>query len=586
MKASDIREIVLVLREALNVPRILLGELAYMRNRDDSNATILLGGFLLFFSFLVIPRIMVLGYYIRVVRHVSRDETEPPTFSGLTELFVLGIKASVIWAGYLSIPVVAYLITVERNLDPWEIPNQLLKVFGPGFVSIEQLQSMELAPTAVTLLIVIYLLPASLVLFAKTGTVRSAMNPLVLRSVVQQPKYVPYGVTFLALWTTTKVLAYLPAFIPDGLGWTLLGMGYLVVEVFVGFYLMATAYAVVGRSWPRLTGMENLAVSEIDATESRSEGIGSDTVSSGFSGSPSFVPAWIRSDPDAWKRVVLGGVLVNLPLAIPFGVVIAGYLMSVTRTTDGAVARLPRIGWSIGSVIDGVKGYVIWTAYLLGPVVVLDYVFALDETILVDRGIEWGSIDWLLFGGGLPGGFIEYFLVMIGAVGIVYGLILGIHVVPAVFGSVPGVLTDTPAPIAIGFYLVGTYVGLAAFAHVAHTRSLRSGGALSSLLPVLRSPKYAACWFRVMGLTLLGWVPLAVVNHLTISTGVLDTALQPIIEVESHVLYAGPTSVEAILWWIAFLGSGAVYFVFLVVAAQHLGRTWNVLTQQTTETRG
>ena len=75
----------------------------YLKDSDDAATTVLVGGLLVIFGFLIIPAIVVEGYMIRVLRRVSEGDTEAPKFDEWTELFVDGLKALVIAFVYLLI---------------------------------------------------------------------------------------------------------------------------------------------------------------------------------------------------------------------------------------------------------------------------------------------------------------------------------------------------------------------------------------------------------------------------------------------------------------------------------------------------
>lgn len=82
-----------MLEEALSYP-----------HRDDSWRTVLTGGGLTFFGFLILPLFVVYGYVVHVLRSAALGEEEAPPFDDWGELLVDGLKALVIYLAYGIVP--------------------------------------------------------------------------------------------------------------------------------------------------------------------------------------------------------------------------------------------------------------------------------------------------------------------------------------------------------------------------------------------------------------------------------------------------------------------------------------------------
>ena len=83
--------------------------ISYPRTNDDWLPTIAIGGILLILQFLLIPIILVQGYYVRVLRGVSRSEPTAPSFTEWGDLFVDGLKLLVVGFAYgllIGVPVI------------------------------------------------------------------------------------------------------------------------------------------------------------------------------------------------------------------------------------------------------------------------------------------------------------------------------------------------------------------------------------------------------------------------------------------------------------------------------------------------
>lgn len=85
--------------------------ISYPMERDDWIKTVLIGGVLTIFSFLIIPALPVYGYVVRAIRTSLGGQAEPPAFDDWGSLFVEGIQAWVIGIIYMIIPgIVAFVL--------------------------------------------------------------------------------------------------------------------------------------------------------------------------------------------------------------------------------------------------------------------------------------------------------------------------------------------------------------------------------------------------------------------------------------------------------------------------------------------
>lgn len=84
--------------------------------RDDWVKTVLIGGGLIIFSFLVIPGILVSGYVIRVIRGRLEDAPEPPPFGEWGALLVDGLQAWVIGFIYMLVPTIVAAVTIGGSI--------------------------------------------------------------------------------------------------------------------------------------------------------------------------------------------------------------------------------------------------------------------------------------------------------------------------------------------------------------------------------------------------------------------------------------------------------------------------------------
>jgi hypothetical protein len=86
--------------------------ITYPMESDDWVVTVLIGGAMLLFSFLIIPAFIAYGYVVRALQSNLRGEPEPPTFGDWGGLIVDGLKFAVIGLIYLLIPLAVMFLTV------------------------------------------------------------------------------------------------------------------------------------------------------------------------------------------------------------------------------------------------------------------------------------------------------------------------------------------------------------------------------------------------------------------------------------------------------------------------------------------
>lgn len=82
-----------MLEDALSYPR-----------RDDSWRTVVIGGLLTCFGFLLLPLFVVYGYGVHVLRSSALGEAEAPPFDDWSDLLVDGLKAFAISLAYGFVP--------------------------------------------------------------------------------------------------------------------------------------------------------------------------------------------------------------------------------------------------------------------------------------------------------------------------------------------------------------------------------------------------------------------------------------------------------------------------------------------------
>lgn len=140
--------------------------------RGDWIGRVLIGSVLMFFSWLFVPIILLMGYFVRVLEETIAGNEEPPEFTDWGELLIKGAIASVIGFVYSAVPLLIYAIFA-------------VVVFGVGglFGGAEGgLTGLLLGLLVIMLtfipvvMLIYYIVPAALTNYARTGEIGSAFR--------------------------------------------------------------------------------------------------------------------------------------------------------------------------------------------------------------------------------------------------------------------------------------------------------------------------------------------------------------------------------------------------------------------------
>lgn len=172
--------------------------ISYPRERDDWVRTILVGGLLLFLSFLVVPLFAVYGYLVRAVRGTLADDPRPPAFDDWEDLIVEGVKAWAITVVYTAIPLVVGGLTVGGAVVSFLLSGDVGATLGT--------LALGLSVTFVLFLIFGYVAAAALVNFAAEERFGAAFEFGTIRTVVLSRE-------FALAWVVTVGLFLLVGFL-------------------------------------------------------------------------------------------------------------------------------------------------------------------------------------------------------------------------------------------------------------------------------------------------------------------------------------------------------------------------------------
>ncbi|QZP36767.1 DUF4013 domain-containing protein [Halobaculum magnesiiphilum] len=202
----------------------------YPTEHDDWVKTVLIGGVLSAFGFLLLPLLPVYGYVVRVIRHSLEGDPRPPTFGDWEELVVDGAKAFLVGAAYMLVPAIVGAVTVGGSIVAIATGTR-----GGAATGIAGLVVGGLL-TAVLSIVFGYVAVAAVVAFADERRLGAAFDLGILKPVLLSGAYATAWAFSLVVFLAASVLVGVLNGIP------VLGA---VIGAFVFFY----AQVVAARLW-------------------------------------------------------------------------------------------------------------------------------------------------------------------------------------------------------------------------------------------------------------------------------------------------------------------------------------------------
>lgn len=198
----------------------------YPMAKDDWLKTVLIGGLLLIFSFLIIPAIAVYGYLITVIKGSLDDHPEPPAFEDWVGLLRKGVLAWIIGLVYLLVPLVIATITIGGSIAAMSTASRAGQVAGVAGMF------WGLGLSFVLTLVFGYFAVVALVNFARTDEVGAAFDFTTIKDVALDGDYLVAWLLSIAVFIVASVIGGLLNLIP------LLGA---IVGAFLFFYAEVVA---------------------------------------------------------------------------------------------------------------------------------------------------------------------------------------------------------------------------------------------------------------------------------------------------------------------------------------------------------
>lgn len=206
----------------------------YLKESEHASRTVIIGGILSLFGFLIVPLFAVAGYLVRVLDRTASGDDEAPVFDDWGELIVEGAKATAIAFVYALVPMAVLFAFGLSGMLLGSTGNDALGAIGGIGVFVGMLLWLGLSLAAA------YAAPAALANFAEKRTLSAGFEVETLRRVLVDRTYATGWLTALLVIIVGGVVSSLLNVIP------ILGF---IASAFVGFYVAVTAYYVIGHTW-------------------------------------------------------------------------------------------------------------------------------------------------------------------------------------------------------------------------------------------------------------------------------------------------------------------------------------------------
>lgn len=198
--------------------------LRYPTRDDEWVRTVLVGGALTLFGFLIIPAVLVAGYALEVIRRQAAGDGEPPVFEDWGRLLVDGLKAVVVWLVYSLVAGVVGAVVFGGSIAAMATGSDAGMALGLLGFGVGSLVFLLVA------LALFYLAPASLANLAVTGRLGAAFDVGTVRALVTSREYAVPWLWGLGVALVGGAVANAIAVIPL-LGWIAGALLLFYVEV-------------------------------------------------------------------------------------------------------------------------------------------------------------------------------------------------------------------------------------------------------------------------------------------------------------------------------------------------------------------
>ena len=171
--------------------------LKYPMESDEWQTTVLIGGLLILFGFLIVPLFAVYGYLVGTIRDSLAGASQPQPFDDWGQLLVEGAQAWLISVLYLLVPAVVGALTIGGAVAALATGSDVGSVIGAGGLVV------GIVATGVLTLLFGYFAVVGIVNFAREKRFAAAFDSSVIGAVAFDRDYaipwlVSVGIGFVA----------------------------------------------------------------------------------------------------------------------------------------------------------------------------------------------------------------------------------------------------------------------------------------------------------------------------------------------------------------------------------------------------
>lgn len=214
----------------------------YLRTAPKWERTVLVGGLLSLFSFLIVPAFALMGYLLRVLRVTMRGDGErPPVFDDWGELTVDGLKGYLVVLAYGLLPGVAFLVTAAVGVAGFSSGSDVGAVTGSLAVLSGGLVTLVLTVA------VAYVLPAAILNYAETDSLSDGFAFGEISTILTHRTYATAFVYVLGVFLGFALVAGVLNAVP------VLGA---IASAFLGFYVAVVAASIYGTAYAEMNAIE------------------------------------------------------------------------------------------------------------------------------------------------------------------------------------------------------------------------------------------------------------------------------------------------------------------------------------------
>jgi len=211
--------------------------LAFPFSDDEWVITMLIGGVLTFFSWLLLPAFILQGYFLKVARQAAAGEDGHPSFENYGKLLVDGLKAMVIMLVYQLIPLVVFIAVFVSSFAAIGMENEALGGVGVVTMLLGILVYMVLAT------VFGYIGTAGIMNFAVTGKMGAAFDVETLKTVALSKEWVVAWLFVFVVQLIVNVVFGVIGLIP------LIGLLLLLLLPFVMVYVGMVTFRLYGHGF-------------------------------------------------------------------------------------------------------------------------------------------------------------------------------------------------------------------------------------------------------------------------------------------------------------------------------------------------